>query len=622
MQFLLCFLITQFCCVYTAVILNGECQNPCIKQRTCQVTHLSGKCYYIFKDKERSWSENKDLCSANNLTMVRITKEDIKNGLSLPNDLTDQEYVWLGGSANDLESWMFSNGVLLEETHFSKPPEDGPGLDHCGTVTDGLINDKTACRNKIHFLCRFDDWQGVPSIYLSEATGNWFEAISRCNDMGGDIFYLNKNEDGQFLNNKLDPSKRRTFYIGLSTTYWQWENKELIRYFNWMSGDPNDFSEKCLAMYAKDGLWVDHNCDLKMHGLCQGAPAVVRPTGIPPTELDGNNNAGLKAALVIFILSTIGLAAAIIVLKRHRLQWLYRNLRGIPQPEDAKSGSANEPLLNEDVRELQETIKKLQEKVENKNESVEENLMVKLKGKTDQQMKHFINEQLEDELKKEKENMDENVTKLREKKERDIEEKKRDQAHEYHRMVTWQNSYLGDKEKEDRIKEIIEYHKRAIEEKYKAKAEELNKNDKKKNKNKIKSLDNEKKAETDKMEMEIKSKEYWDLYVQKMEKKFQSERDQINLRHNDEIKLINEEGEKRILQIKEQHDRQINKIEEKIKKNKQEIENMEKDLEKRSEKKSTETKIKDNKQQIDDMKMGLEEKNEMTTDNNEIPEED
>ena len=43
-----------------------------------------------------------------------------------------------------------------------------------------------------------------------------------------------------------------------------------ILHFNWMTNEPNNFDEKCLAMYAKEGSWIDWDCTLPNYGLCEG----------------------------------------------------------------------------------------------------------------------------------------------------------------------------------------------------------------------------------------------------------------------------------------------------------------------------------------------------------------
>ena len=37
-----------------------------------------------------------------------------------------------------------------------------------------------------------------------------------------------------------------------------------------MTNEPNNFDEKCLAMYAKEGSWIDWDCTLLNYGLCEG----------------------------------------------------------------------------------------------------------------------------------------------------------------------------------------------------------------------------------------------------------------------------------------------------------------------------------------------------------------
>ena len=83
-------------------------------------------CYIIYTDKERTWQENRDLCTEKNSSMVNLQKEMIQNGFSirkLVDGLETNSNVWLGGRANDTKDWIFINDVRLNETYSNQPTE-------------------------------------------------------------------------------------------------------------------------------------------------------------------------------------------------------------------------------------------------------------------------------------------------------------------------------------------------------------------------------------------------------------------------------------------------------------------------------------------------------------------
>ena len=74
-----------------------------------------------------------------------------------------------------------------------------------------------------------DDWMNSLSYYMSETKTNWYDARSRCKQLGGDLFYLMKKwESFQEIVDKLKPSSKNTLFVGLINRIWQWEGKIIL----------------------------------------------------------------------------------------------------------------------------------------------------------------------------------------------------------------------------------------------------------------------------------------------------------------------------------------------------------------------------------------------------------
>ena len=108
---------------FAASIPELKCQHKCISERTCEAKQVLGECFYLFNDKQLTWNENEELCKSHNLTMIKVTGKMIEDGFTIPADFYNQEHVWLGGKAQDLDAWQFVNGLPLDETYFNKPSD-------------------------------------------------------------------------------------------------------------------------------------------------------------------------------------------------------------------------------------------------------------------------------------------------------------------------------------------------------------------------------------------------------------------------------------------------------------------------------------------------------------------
>jgi len=306
-----CIIFVLISYITSAFSQDGTCEHTCLGS-TCTVSKLSNLCYYRFSDTIRTWDETKTFCKENGLSLVNLAKEIDRIGFtkqSIFSDFPPDEYVWLGGSAQDLPDWTYVNGVLLDGKYAIGNPgsEEGQANYLCGTVSqtsDDVTVERADCGAEYHFICRYDDWEGTPSYYISERKATWFNAKSRCIDLGGNLFYLNQNENLNFLKEKLSTNDK--FFVGAIRRNWKWDDGRVIDHFYWNKGEPNTYTEKCIAMYPETGAWFDMGCSLPMHTICQGAetpePVSPAPTSI---DLECSDTSGLIAGVVILTIALL-----------------------------------------------------------------------------------------------------------------------------------------------------------------------------------------------------------------------------------------------------------------------------------------------------------------------------
>jgi len=135
----------------------------------------------------------------------------------------------------------------------------------------------------------------------SSATGNcyffsnrtyfvsWTEARSYCRSMSGDLASIESSVEQGYLEPFLLTFSSKSAWIGLSDlgieSGWEWSDGKPTTYFNWRSGQPDDWSqmEDCVQMKT-GGQWDDVNCGEKASFMCKRFNnSVVIPRTIAPT---------------------------------------------------------------------------------------------------------------------------------------------------------------------------------------------------------------------------------------------------------------------------------------------------------------------------------------------------
>ncbi|XP_055533980.1 collectin-10-like [Wyeomyia smithii] len=112
--------------------------------------------------------------------------------------------------------------------------------------------------------------------------GNWFEAISYCQEAGMSLVQIRDQYDNSALQDWLNENgygQSDTFWIGandLATAgvfRWGFTNKR-IKFKQWSSGEPNAASirgetEHCVQLIAQTMKWNDSVCSRRLKFICE-----------------------------------------------------------------------------------------------------------------------------------------------------------------------------------------------------------------------------------------------------------------------------------------------------------------------------------------------------------------
>ena len=118
---------------------------------------------------------------------------------------------------------------------------------------------------------------------------SWTDARSYCRSVNGDLASILSSTEQTYLEPFLLTFPSRNAWIGLSDlgieSGWEWTDGKPTTYFNWISGQPDDWSqmEDCVQMRT-GGQWDDRNCGEKTSFICKRANnSVVIPKTVAPT---------------------------------------------------------------------------------------------------------------------------------------------------------------------------------------------------------------------------------------------------------------------------------------------------------------------------------------------------
>uniref|UniRef100_UPI003AAAD5AF C-type mannose receptor 2-like n=1 Tax=Centroberyx gerrardi TaxID=166262 RepID=UPI003AAAD5AF len=177
--------------------------------------------------------------------------------------LTDDPKSWKQIMGKDENSWRWSASGETSRTSYLNwnpiQPNNKYGNQNCVYLyRDGTWNDDdyTNPRKKIY-------------IFIQNPL-SWTEAQAYCRAHHTDLAVIESaQESGEAV------SKKTTDYawIGLHRAPWKWSDDSSSSFTHWKQGQPNNLglNQYCAAVFLRDGLWADMNCNSKLPFFCHGA---------------------------------------------------------------------------------------------------------------------------------------------------------------------------------------------------------------------------------------------------------------------------------------------------------------------------------------------------------------
>ncbi|XP_037802621.1 CD209 antigen-like protein A [Penaeus monodon] len=121
---------------------------------------------------------------------------------------------------------------------------------------------------------------GGSSFLLSSENATWYNAYTKCHDLGGSLASILSEGENEFLAGLLTICRVDKAWIGLTDTYhkkvFTWIEGEML-FWNFGPGEPSGSgdhaSEDCVEMRQDiDFKWNDEYCMEKRRFLCRKAP--------------------------------------------------------------------------------------------------------------------------------------------------------------------------------------------------------------------------------------------------------------------------------------------------------------------------------------------------------------
>ncbi|XP_013397759.1 uncharacterized protein LOC106164412 [Lingula anatina] len=270
---------------------------------------FKGNCY-LFVTQEKVYKDAVAYCQrtpdGTRATLTSILDEEEQGFIS--NYLTG--YSWIGYDDIKTEKkWQWVDGTATTTfTNWWTPSEpNNQNNEDCAELLgpnafgkSGAWNDKT-CAIKRDFICKSQAYVGAPTtppptrpwsplcgagwFYESNLNfcyqfnydlQNYAQARSKCIALGGDLLSIGSVTEQTYVSALISQQTGTDFWLGANDVNreggWEWSDGSPFRYFNWNSGEPNNFRsrEDCAIILTKEGgKWNDYNCNSRSRSLCK-----------------------------------------------------------------------------------------------------------------------------------------------------------------------------------------------------------------------------------------------------------------------------------------------------------------------------------------------------------------
>ncbi|XP_027025082.2 macrophage mannose receptor 1b [Tachysurus fulvidraco] len=261
-------------------------------------------CYFVGTE-TKTFEEAKQTCLKTDSYLVDITSRVDNAFLVSLVGMRPEKHFWTGlSNIKDRHTFEWTNSKKVPYTHFNAGMPGGKqGCVAFATGTFAGLWDVLSCTNKEKYICKrmaedlittqapvttpapncSQEWFPIANrdfcIKLfsvpEEQQKTWFEALSFCRELGGDLLSVH----GPFDLHLMQNTYTRGAWIGYSiqdpSVGYVWSDGSSTAYENWQEGEPNNYNnvENCVEMsyswWRKNGEWNDLRCEDRKDWFCQ-----------------------------------------------------------------------------------------------------------------------------------------------------------------------------------------------------------------------------------------------------------------------------------------------------------------------------------------------------------------
>ncbi|XP_063422181.1 macrophage mannose receptor 1-like [Mytilus trossulus] len=276
-------------------------------------------CYKLYNQR-MTWLQGRDYCNGFGGDLVSIQSQPEADFIK--SNYISRNTAWLGINDWDVENkWVWSDKSAVTFTAWNRGEPNNYNNEDCAMVVQNgkwvdincFSNQPVICKRLMGtpFVTTVTPPIGITSIacgvenmwlfyngscYMTSPVGrnsqlSWYDARKYCNSFSSDLASIHTNDENRFVYS-IAKKNREEYWIGLNELEnpgkLKWINNDAVDFINWDQNEPNDQygAERCTAMKAINGNWMDDNCNMKMGFICkkrvgEGPPTTTSPPALP-----------------------------------------------------------------------------------------------------------------------------------------------------------------------------------------------------------------------------------------------------------------------------------------------------------------------------------------------------
>ncbi|KAF4526695.1 hypothetical protein B566_EDAN015333 [Ephemera danica] len=227
---------------------------------------------YLFANASATWFEASYFCNAYGMDLVTIEAQK-ENDLILAHieslGMTQLIDYWTSAHNIGRSTWFWINGENMIFSDWATGQPDYPTTDHCIIIYDGNWynhNCQYAYSYSSGFICESRE---LPTAADMMNLATWYDASYFCNAHGMDLASIESKEENDAIMNHLGGVGNYYWASGnkISRVTYLWINGEYMLYTDWAPGEPDTYSNNCMALLRDD--WYDLHCYDRTYFVCE-----------------------------------------------------------------------------------------------------------------------------------------------------------------------------------------------------------------------------------------------------------------------------------------------------------------------------------------------------------------